>query len=183
MLSIVAFTVAILSFIFQLLIAGAQERSSREQFNNATTVNAQTQSALAELRMLTGEIQRRRDDQYETVLSHVLPSAITDAVGDDPANEQLAELLTGRLTVALRTAMQEGGSDDGPARPSPAARLQVWAKAKDWMHERGIAVDGTVSRAREYINQLEPDEIERVLFNDEEFERSMRIATRFRDKN
>ena len=121
-LSIVAFTVAILSFIFQLLIAGAQERSSREQVNNATTINAQTQSALAELRTLTGEMQRRRDDQFESVLSYVLPSAITDAVGDDPANEQLAELLTSRLTVALRTAMHEGGSDDGrPGHRRPHA--------------------------------------------------------------
>lgn len=130
-LSTVALTLALLSFAAQLIVTLAQGSQS-------ATVNADTKSALADMRATTGSLLTNQKDQFNTVLGAALRQAIPAAVedvaserdqADDTAGEtsERASDLLAAVTYRLDEALSASNKTNSKSY-SPYADVQLITK-------------------------------------------------------
>jgi hypothetical protein len=173
-LAIVAFIIAIIAFVLQLIFATAQSMAANQQLLQVEHVNVEAQRALAELRALTGDMQRRRDDQFETVLNRILPVAVSEAVGPSTDDSELADTITERLTTSLRAGLTGApGSLPGPDAQW-AERARLWAQIREWLSRNGAASDENLDRSRNYMDRLGADDMARLRHDHAHLETTMK---------
>ena len=127
-LSTIGMALAIIAFVAQLIQLAGQTIVSNHQYEQTVAVNTQTQTLLAEIRVSTGALIDRRDQQFELLLQSVVPAAVAEGLAEQPSDGQSVDVdeLARRVVETTLAQLPNRGQQDSM---KTASRLDDLAAA------------------------------------------------------
>ena len=161
-LSTIGMALAIIAFVAQLIQMVGQTILTNHQYEQTVKVNTETHTLLAEIRLSTGTLIDRRDNQFERLLETVVPAAVAEGLADQPPDGQpvdVDDLARRVVETTLAQLPARGQLDPGHT----ATRLDDLASAHPEIAAALRAEPASVQvRVWRRLSQMSSDAIERL---------------------